>query len=186
MKYLVAGLGNVGVEYANTRHNAGFLALDFIAQKHNLVFDPARLCFFSQYKVKNRHIYLIKPTTFMNLSGKAVKYWLKKLEIPTEQLLVLVDDIALPLGMIRIRQKGSDGGHNGLTDIIAELQTDEFARLRIGIGSEFSKGRQVDFVLGEWESAEMELIKTKLPKIADAVNNFALEGIHRTMSKFNE
>lgn len=186
MKYLVAGLGNAGLEYAGSRHNAGFLALDYIAEKHNLVFETARYCFISRYKVKNRQICLIKPTTYMNLSGKAVRYWLRKLELTPDKLLVIVDDIALPPGMIRLRKKGSDGGHNGLLNIIYELQTEEFARLRIGIGNEFSKGRQVDYVLGEWESEELDVIKAKLPRIEELVSNFVLEGADRTMSKFNE
>lgn len=186
MKYLVAGLGNAGLEYANSRHNAGFLALDYIAEKHELVFDTARYCFKTQFRVKNRQITLIKPTTYMNLSGKAVRYWLRKLELTPDKLLVIVDDIALPLGMLRIRHKGSDGGHNGLLNIIYELQTEEFARLRIGIGNEFSKGRQVDYVLGDWEPAELDVIKAKLPRLDEAVSNFVLEGVERTMSKFNE
>ena len=186
MRYLVAGLGNAGEEYNNTRHNAGFFALDYISVRENLTFESARYCFISKHRFKNRLIYFIKPTTYMNNSGKAVRYWLNYLQLPLSSLLVVVDDIALPTGTIRLRPRGGDGGHNGLNNIIYYLGTEDFARLRIGIGDVFSKGRQVDYVLGEWEKEELEIFNPKLPVIYNAIINFALEGVEKTMSKFNE
>lgn len=186
MRYLIAGLGNADEEYTKTRHNAGFMVLDYISEKERLIFEPARYCFIVKHRIKNKLIYFIKPTTYMNNGGKAVRYWLNYLQLPIANLLVIVDDIALPTGKIRLKAKGSDGGHNGLNSIIYHLGTEEFARLRIGIGDEFSRGRQVDFVLGEWEDEELDIFKPKLPLIYKAVKNFVLEGVEKTMSKFNE
>ena len=186
MRYLIAGLGNIGDEYANTRHNAGFIALDFIAEKENLIFESKRYCFVAKHRLKNRLLYFAKPATYMNNSGKAIRYWLNYLQIPISSLLVIVDDLALPSGTIRLRSKGGDGGHNGLSNIIENLGTDAFTRLRIGIGSEFSKGKQIDYVLGEWEKDELAAFKPKLPVIYEVVKNFVFEGVDRTMSKFNE
>jgi peptidyl-tRNA hydrolase, PTH1 family len=146
MKYLIAGLGNIGVEYENTRHNIGFRVLDRLAQMENFSFKMERLAYVAEWKFKARNFILIKPTTYMNLSGNAVRYWLITQKIQPENLLVITDDIALPYGKIRIRAKGSDGGHNGLKNINEVLQTQDYARLRFGVGSEFSKGRQVDYV----------------------------------------
>jgi peptidyl-tRNA hydrolase, PTH1 family len=186
LRYLIAGLGNIGDEYRNTRHNVGYFALDSIAKKHDLIFELKRYCFYAEKRIKGRFFYYIKPTTFMNNSGKAVRYWMKKLEIPPENIMVILDDIALPPGKIRIRAKGGDGGHNGLTSIIYEIASDNFARLRVGIGNEFAKGRQSDYVLSEWSSEELEILEGRANSIAEAVEYFAFEGINRAMTKYNK
>lgn len=185
MKYLVAGLGNIGDEYAHTRHNIGFDILDAYARASNIAFEDKRYAFVATCSLKGRNIVLIKPTTYMNLSGKAINYWLQKEKIPLENLLVIVDDIALPLGTIRIRPKGSDGGHNGLAHITETLGHSNYARLRFGIGNNFPKGAQVDYVLGKWSKEEWENIQPRIALAGEVINSFVLSGLERTMSAYN-
>lgn len=185
MKYLIAGLGNIGDEYANTRHNIGFLVVDAFARLSGISFTTSRYAFTCKVKVKNHELLLIKPSTYMNLSGKAVRYWLEKEKIPIENLLVVVDDIALPPGQIRIKLKGGDGGHNGLYSIIENLETKEFARLRFGIGKYFPKGYQSEYVLGPWTKEEEEMLAPRLLEAVEAIKTFVLEGPDRAMTKFN-
>lgn len=185
MKYLVVGLGNIGEEYANTRHNIGFMTLDAWAQASNVYFSTDRHAFITQIKTKGRTFILIKPTTYMNLSGKAVHYWLQKENIPIDRLFVITDDISLPFGKIRIRLKGSDGGHNGLKSINELLQSTEYARLRFGIGSEFSKGYQVDYVLGKWTSDEQKLLIPRIEKAIECIISFGTIGAEKTMTMYN-
>jgi peptidyl-tRNA hydrolase, PTH1 family len=185
VKYLIVGLGNIGPEYIHTRHNSGFQALDYLAEQEKLLFKPDRYAFTAQLKVKGRILLLCKPTTYMNLSGKAVNYWLQKENVPIENLLVILDDLALPFGTIRIKKKGSDAGHNGLSDIISTLGHHEFNRLRFGIGNEFSKGGQVDFVLGEWSIDEKQILPERYQKISEAIKSFVTIGIERTMNFYN-
>lgn len=166
MKYLIAGLGNIGDEYVNTRHNIGFEVVTALARLSGISFESGRYADVARLKIKNKTLVLIKPNTYMNLSGKAVRYWLDHEKIPLENLLVVVDDIALPPGKLRLRFKGGSGGHNGLTSIIETLGTEDFARLRFGIGSDFAKGYQTEYVLGRWTSAEKEIL---VPKVAEAV-----------------
>jgi PTH1 family peptidyl-tRNA hydrolase len=166
MKYLIAGLGNIGEEYANTRHNTGFTVLDALARLSGVSFQSGRYADIARLRIKNRSLLLIKPSTYMNLSGKAVRYWLETEKIPKENLLVVVDDIALPPGQLRLKLKGGDGGHNGLSSIIEILETEEFARLRFGIGNDFAKGYQTEYVLSKWTAAEEEML---IPKISEAV-----------------
>lgn len=166
MKYLIAGLGNIGDEYANTRHNIGFEVVTALARLSGVSFESGRYADVARLKIKNKNLVLIKPSTFMNLSGKAVRYWLEHEKIPLENLLVVVDDLALPQGKLRLRLKGGPGGHNGLMSIIETLGTEEFTRLRFGIGSDFAKGYQTEYVLGRWTSAEEEIM---VPKVAEAV-----------------
>ncbi|MFW5757450.1 MAG: aminoacyl-tRNA hydrolase [Bacteroidota bacterium] len=186
VKYLIAGLGNIGPDYENTRHNIGFMVLDHLARKHNCIFEPARYGDKALFKHKGRVFILIKPSTYMNLSGKAINYWLNKEKIHQDKLLVIVDDIALPLGTLRLKAKGSDGGHNGLANIINVMGSNNFPRLRFGIGNEYSKGRQVDFVLGKWEPEETKIIKPKIEECSDLIISFATIGIERTMNYFNK
>jgi peptidyl-tRNA hydrolase, PTH1 family len=185
MKYLIAGLGNIGPEYANTRHNLGFMVLDKLAGTAGLVFDSKRYAWKTEFRFKGRTFILIKPTTFMNLSGKAVSYWLKKENIPDENLLVIADDIALPIGTLRLRKKGGAGGHNGITSIIEHLGTDEFSRLRIGAGNEFPVGYQVKFVLGDWSQDEMKILNPKLETAVEIIKSFGTIGVDLTMNAFN-
>lgn len=166
MKYLIAGLGNIGDEYADTRHNIGFCVVDALARLSGISFETGRYAGIARMKIKNKSLVLIKPSTYMNLSGKAVRYWLDHEKIPLENLLVVVDDIALPQGKLRLRYKGGPGGHNGLISIIETLGTEEFARLRFGIGNDFAKGYQSEYVLGKWTKAEEEML---VPKVAEAV-----------------
>lgn len=186
MKYLIAGLGNPGSEYEHTRHNIGFKILDALADASNIVFSDARHGWVTEYKFKSRSFLLLKPITFMNLSGKAVNYWMQKESIPLENLLVLVDDLALPLGSLRLRAKGSDAGHNGLKNINQMLGTQDYARLRFGIGNNFGRGQQVDYVLGEWTKEE----KLELPALIDTsievIKSFGTIGIAQTMTFFNK
>lgn len=184
-KFLIAGLGNPGVKYENTRHNIGFLMLDFLAKEENVSFQTDRLADRAEFRHKGRTFVLIKPSTFMNLSGKAVRYWLDKEKIPVENLLVLVDDLNLPFGEIRIKTKGSDGGHNGLKDIQKTLNTTKYSRFRFGISSDFSKGRQIDYVLGEWDAEEEKSLQERLAKSAEAIKSFGSIGPERTMNFFN-
>ncbi len=185
MKYLIAGLGNIGDEYTNTRHNIGFMILDAWAQASNVFFSQDRHAFVAEIKTRGRTFILIKPTTYMNLSGKAVHYWLQKENIPLERLLVVTDDLALPFGKIRIRMKGSDGGHNGLKSINELLQSTEYSRLRFGIGSEFSKGHQVDYVLGKWDAEEQKNLTTRIEKVIESILSFGTIGVEKTMTNFN-
>jgi PTH1 family peptidyl-tRNA hydrolase len=185
MKYLIAGLGNIGEQYANTRHNIGFVVADALALSLGVPFTSGRYASVATGRFKGRILVVIKPSTYMNLSGKAVKYWLEKEKIPPENMLVIVDDLALPLGQLRLRAKGSDGGHNGLADIIYHLETTEFPRLRIGIGSDFAKGMQVDFVLSKWTRQEEEALIPKVEQAVKAVKSFVTVGVERTMGICN-
>ena len=185
MKYLIAGLGNIGSEYSGTRHNIGFQVLDALAKASNLVFTDARRAFKTELKHKGRTLILIKPTTYMNLSGKAINYWLQKEKIPIENLLVIADDLALPFGTIRIRAKGSDAGHNGLKNINEILDTNAYSRLRFGIGNEYLKGQQIDYVLGEWDDEEKQKLPERIEKCTNAILSFPMIGIQRTMNQFN-
>jgi PTH1 family peptidyl-tRNA hydrolase len=186
VKYLIAGLGNIGAEYADTRHNIGFMVLDALSEASNTVFTPSRYGSVVELKFKGRTLVLLKPSTYMNLSGKAVSYWLQHEKIPVENLFVIVDDIALPFGTIRIRGKGSDGGHNGLKNINAVLGTDNYARLRFGIGGDFPKGFQIDYVLGEWTSEEKKEMPARLADAGEAIKAFATIGLERTMNFHNK
>lgn len=185
MKFLIAGLGNIGAEYANTRHNIGFEILDALASASGIFFDQQRHAFVSELRHKGRTYILIKPTTYMNLSGKAVHYWMHEEKIPVERTLVITDDLALPFGKIRIKGKGSDGGHNGLKHIQATLGTPVYPRLRFGVGDNFPKGRQVDYVLGQWTAEEQQGLAERVKLAADAVLSFGSIGIQRTMNEFN-
>lgn len=185
MKFLIAGLGNVGNEYTETRHNIGFKIAEALAEEAGASFVSGRLADVCDFKLKGKHIFLIKPTTFMNLSGKAVKYWMDAEKIQKENVLVIVDDLALPFGSIRLRHRGSDGGHNGLTSVHESLGTDEYSRLRFGIGNTFSKGKQVNYVLGKWNEEEMKTLPQHIKQCAEACKSFALQGIQKTMNQFN-
>ncbi|MDR2937983.1 MAG: aminoacyl-tRNA hydrolase [Prevotellaceae bacterium] len=185
MKYLIACLGNIGAEYENTRHNIGFKLADALANEAELRFTSERYGSLAELKHKGRTLLLLKPSTYVNLSGKAVNYWLQAEKIPAENLLVVLDDIALPYGSIRLRSKGSDGGHNGLKNITLTLGLESYARLRCGVGSNFGKGQQVDYVLGEWSDEEEKMMPDFLKKIADAVKAFSTLGIERAMNIAN-
>lgn len=185
MKYLIAGLGNVGPEYDGTRHNIGFEVADTFVLKHGGSYKLDRLAFVSNVKWKGKQFVVIKPTTFMNLSGKAVKYWLDKEKIPIENLMVVMDDLALPIEGLRLRPGGSHAGHNGLKSIDASLMTNQYARLRFGIGNQFPKGRQVEFVLGRWQQDDLPYVKDKLLKSVEMIESFAAIGLEKTMSLFN-
>jgi PTH1 family peptidyl-tRNA hydrolase len=185
MKYLIAGLGNIGSEYANTRHNAGFLVADALAQSTGASFETLRLAMIAQTRFKGRQMVVIKPTTYMNLSGKAVKYWLDKEKIPIENLLVIFDDIDLDTGVLRMRPKGSGGTHNGINDIIDTLGTNEFARLRVGIGNDFARGFQVDYVLGQWTRSEEKIMLEKIPMAVEVIQSFVFAGTQQTMNRYN-
>lgn len=185
MKYLIVGLGNIGPEYSGTRHNIGFMVLDALAKASNLVFESSRLSYSITLKSKGRTFILIKPTTFMNLSGKAVKHWLTKENIPSDKLFVILDDIALPFGTIRIRANGSNGGHNGLKSIDEVLGNNTYARMRFGIGNDFRRGKQVNYVLEEFSKEENIHLQPCLEKMRLAVINFGLAGIQDTMNRFN-
>jgi peptidyl-tRNA hydrolase, PTH1 family len=186
VKYLIVGLGNIGNEYENTRHNIGFTILDALVKASNISFSEFRYGFIAEMKHASRTLILLKPNTFMNLSGRSVHYWMQKEKIPLENVLILVDDLALPLGKIRLRSKGGDAGHNGLKSIQQILCTAEYCRLRFGIGDDFQRGRQVDFVLGKWSREEEEVVNTKLEKCFDIIKSFATIGIELTMTKFNK
>lgn len=186
MKYLIIGLGNVGMEYDATRHNIGFDIADAFVIKHGGAFRLDRHAFSAEVKWKGKTITVIKPTTYMNLSGKALKYWMDATKTPVENTLTLVDDLALPLGAIRLRAGGSAAGHNGLKNIELLLQTQQYPRLRFGIGSDFPKGRQVDFVLGKWKPAEIEPVKTAILQSVDAIEAFITQGITPAANAFNK
>lgn len=184
-KYLIVGLGNIGEKYQNTRHNIGFKILDFLANKESLTFETQKFGDVTTYKFKGRQFILLKPSTYMNLSGKSVLYWLNKENIPLENLLIITDDINLPFGSIRLKTKGSDGGHNGLKDVQDKLHTINYNRFRFGISNEFSKGRQVDYVLGEWNEEQNKLLTERLEKSVELIKSFGTAGISITMNLFN-
>ncbi|HEU0110652.1 MAG TPA: aminoacyl-tRNA hydrolase [Flavisolibacter sp.] len=185
MKFLIVGLGNVGSEYAHTRHNIGFDVVMAFVTKHGGQFKQDRLAYASELRWKGRSFICICPTTFMNLSGKAIKYWMDKEKIDLENILVIVDDLALPLNKIRIRPGGSDAGHNGLKSIQETLGTTNYPKLRFGIGNNYPKGTQVDFVLGKWSKEEELVVKLKIDKCVEVIESFATIGLTNTMNKFN-
>ncbi len=184
-KFLIAGLGNIGDKYKKTRHNIGFLILDELAENQKVVFETRKLGDIARFKYKGRTFILLKPNTYMNLSGKAVKYWQTIEKIPLENILVVADDLNLPFQTIRIKARGSSGGHNGLTHINELLQTQNYARMRFGVGNGFHKGSQVDYVLGEWNQEEKEALPERIEKSTKAILSFALAGINNTMNEFN-
>ncbi|MDX5338383.1 MAG: aminoacyl-tRNA hydrolase [Cyclobacteriaceae bacterium] len=186
MKYLIVGLGNIGPEYELTRHNIGFLTLDRMADKEGVIWKSDRLAFKTEIKHKGRTLHLIKPTTYMNLSGKAVNYWMKELNIAKENILVLVDDVALPFGKLRLRGKGSSAGHNGLKNIEALTGGQDYPRLRMGIGDDFPKGRQVDYVLGRFTQQEFDELPIQMDRAIEMVFGFCTIGIAQTMTQFND
>lgn len=185
-KFLIVGLGNIGPEYANTRHNIGFMVLDALAKASNTFFSPDRLASIAELKWKGKTLILVKPTTFMNLSGKAVNYWMQAEKIPLENVLIITDDIALPFGSLRLKGKGSDGGHNGLKNITEVLASQEYARLRFGVGNEFAKGKQVNYVLGEWTKEELTSLNPRIETSCDIIRSFASIGLQLTMTNFNK
>jgi len=185
MKYLIAGLGNIGDEYANTRHNIGFVILDAMAQEFKTSFEVGRHASIAKVRFKGRSFILIKPTSYMNLSGKAVKYWMNKEKIQPQNLLTVLDDIALPIGTLRMKMKGGDGGHNGLISIIEHIGTDVFPRLRVGIGDDFARGYQSDYVLGKWTKAEEKIMIQKVETAVQMIKSFGTIGIELTMTTYN-
>jgi len=185
VKYLIVGLGNIGDQYSGTRHNIGFEVVDYLAHQKDAPFKQAKLTYITNFKFKGRTFYMIKPTTYMNLSGKAVKYWMDYYKIKQENILVVVDDLALPFGKIRLKGKGSAGGHNGLKDIDAKLGNNQYARLRFGIGDNYSKGKQIDFVLGKWKGSERQELPDYIEKCSETILSFGTIGLQQTMSKFN-
>ncbi len=184
-KYLIVGLGNIGSEYVNTRHNIGFKAVDFLAHLENVPFQTVKLGELAQFNYKGRQFLLLKPNTYMNLSGKAVKYWMEKENIPISNILVVTDDLNLAFGTIRIKPKGSDGGHNGLKNINLLLNTNQYARFRFGISDAFKKGQQVDYVLGNWDENEKKVLPEKLQTISEAIKSFGFAGLDNTMNTYN-
>ncbi|NER12906.1 aminoacyl-tRNA hydrolase [Leptobacterium flavescens] len=184
-KFLIVGLGNIGADYVNTRHNIGFKVVDFFAKQESLSFETQKLGDLCTHKIKGRTLIFLKPSTYMNLSGKAVKYWMEKEKISIENLLIITDDINLPYGSIRLKTKGSDGGHNGLKDLQAKLGTTKYNRFRFGVGADFGKGRQVDYVLGEWNEEENTKLPERLERSCELIKSFVLAGIERTMNTFN-
>ncbi|PWH84942.1 aminoacyl-tRNA hydrolase [Brumimicrobium oceani] len=185
MKYLIVGLGNPGAKYENTRHNIGFKVVEAFAEERKAVFETIKLGDVAKAKWKGRQVILLKPSTFMNLSGKAVNYYLQKEKILPENLLVITDDLALPFGKLRMKGKGSDGGHNGLKDIQAVLNTTQYARLRFGVGSEFKTGQQVDYVLGEWSADEAKQMEERIKTATEFIKGFTTIGLNQTMSNWN-
>lgn len=184
-KFLIVGLGNIGAEYVNTRHNIGFKIVDFLAKKEGVNFETVKLGALAEYKFKGRTFLLLKPNTYMNLSGKAVHYWMEKEKIPIENILVITDDLNLSFGKIRIKPKGSDGGHNGLKSIHATLNTTDYNRFRFGISDEFKKGKQVDYVLGEWDEDEKTKLPERLELASEIIKSFGTAGLENTMTTFN-
>jgi PTH1 family peptidyl-tRNA hydrolase len=184
-KFLIVGLGNIGAEYINTRHNIGFKIVDFLARKEGISFETVKLGALAEYKFKGKTFLLLKPNTYMNLSGKAVKYWMDKENIPLENILIITDDLNLSFGKIRIKPKGSDGGHNGLKSIHATLNTTNYVRFRFGISDEFKKGKQVDYVLGEWEEDEKTALPERLELASEIIKSFGTAGLENTMTSFN-
>ena len=185
MKYLVVGLGNKGAEYENTRHNIGFKVAEKLAQTIEAPFKSSNFGLLAEGKYKGRKVLILKPDTYMNLSGKAVKFWMQKENIPLENLMIITDDLALPFGSLRMKGKGSDAGHNGLKNIQDVLQTQNYARLRFGISNEFEKGRQVDYVIGEWDDDEKAKLPERIEKFADAALSYVFAGIQNTMAAYN-
>jgi PTH1 family peptidyl-tRNA hydrolase len=185
LKYLIVGLGNIGKEYQNTRHNIGFKVLDALAGASNIFFEDKRYGMVAEYKYKARTFILLKPSTYMNLSGLAVNYWMKQAKVPIEKTLIIVDDIALPLGSIRIRPKGGDGGHNGLSNITQVIGTADYARVRFGIGDNFHKGKQVDYVLGQWTTSEEKELPALVDHAIEIIRNFGTIGLGLTMTRLN-
>ncbi|CCH02511.1 peptidyl-tRNA hydrolase [Fibrella aestuarina BUZ 2] len=186
MKFLIVGLGNIGPEYALTRHNAGFMVLDRLAAQHGFSFTMNRLAYTAKWSYKGKQLFLIKPTTFMNLSGKAVSYYMKQENIPLENVLIITDDKDLPFGKLRLKPKGSPGGHNGLRHIDEVLATQQYARLRFGIGNDFARGRQVDFVLGEFPEPELSELPAVLDRAGEMAVSFCTMGIQQTMNNYNQ
>ncbi len=186
MKYLIVGLGNIGPEYHETRHNIGFMVVDAFAKEAGVTFHDGRYGFTANLSIKGRQLVLLKPSTYMNLSGNAVRYWMQKENIPLENLLIIVDDLALPFGTLRLKGKGSDAGHNGLKHIAATLGTQNYARLRFGIGNNFPRGMQIDYVLGHFEEEERKDIPERLEKAGEIIRSFCLAGIEITMNQFNK
>ena len=185
MKYLVVGLGNPGAEYAHTRHNIGFDVLDYWASQHDAVFEDSRYGWIAKFKIRGRQVICLKPTTYMNLSGNAVRYWLNQEKIDLTNLLVITDDLNLTTGTLRLRGKGSHGGHNGLRHINEVLMTEQYARLRFGVGDQFEKGKQVNYVLGKWSDEEKVLIENSIIKASAAAQAFVTDGINRAMNIYN-
>lgn len=185
MKYLVVGLGNIGPEYSGTRHNIGFMVADRLVSDAGAVFESCRYGDMARFRVKNKQLMVLKPSTFMNLSGVAVRYWMNKEKLPLQNLLVVVDDLALPFGAIRLRGNGSDAGHNGLKNIASELGNQNYARLRFGIGNDFQRGGQIDYVLGKFPSEEVALLPGRLETAAEAVRAYCLSGLSFAMTNFN-
>lgn len=186
MKYLIVGLGNIGDEYVGTRHNVGFRAVDAFAQKQGAEWADKRYGAIARTRVKNAELILLKPSTYMNLSGQAVRYWAQQEKIPVEHLLVIVDDLSLPVGKIRMRGSGSDGGHNGLKNIASCMMTQNYPRIKFGIGNEFPKGTQVDFVLGQFSDEDNRIIDEKLDYVGEMIKSFCLQGLDRTMNQYNK
>ena len=184
-KFLIVGLGNIGAEYVNTRHNIGFKVLDYFAKKNSISFETVKLGAVAQYRFKGKTFFLLKPNTYMNLSGKAVHYWMTQEKIPLENILVITDDLNLSFGTIRIKPKGSDGGHNGLKNINLLLNTQNYCRFRFGISDEFKKGQQVNYVLGEWDEVEKEKLPERLEVASEIIISFGTSGIENTMTTFN-
>ncbi|MFV8374787.1 aminoacyl-tRNA hydrolase [Flavobacterium sp. LB1P62] len=184
-KFLIVGLGNIGAEYVNTRHNIGFKVVDFLARKEGINFETVKLGSLAEYKFKGRTFLLLKPNTYMNLSGKAVQYWMEKEKIPLENILVITDDLNLSFGTIRIKPKGSDGGHNGLKNINLILNTQNYTRFRFGISDEFKKGKQVDYVLGDWDDTEKIALPERLELASEIIKSFGTAGLEITMTAFN-
>ncbi|MBQ0088160.1 MAG: aminoacyl-tRNA hydrolase [Prevotellaceae bacterium] len=185
MVYLITGLGNIGDEYDGTRHNIGFRIADELARRHEVIFSDKRYGFITEFSIKGQKIILLKPSTYMNASGNAVRYWVNQKKIDLERLLIVNDDIALPLGTIRMKPSGSEGGHNGLRSITSTLGTNQYARLRFGVGNEFARGSQIDWVLGKFDSTEEEYINTRVKIACDQIESFCLEGIQNAMNKYN-
>ena len=185
MKYLIVGLGNIGDEYRNTHHNIGFMVLDALAKASNIVFSDKRYGAIANMSLKGRQLVLLKPSTYMNLSGNAVRYWMQQENIPLENVLIVVDDLALPIGTLRLKGKGSDAGHNGLKHIAATLGTQNYSRLRFGIGNNFPKGGQIDFVLGEFDDEDKKILPERIELAGEIIKSFCLAGLNITMNQYN-
>ena len=185
MKYLIVGLGNIGDEYRNTRHNIGFMVLDALAKASNIVFSDKRYGAVANMSLKGKQLLLLKPSTYMNLSGNAVRYWMQQEKIPLENVLIIVDDLALPIGTLRLKGKGSDAGHNGLKHIAATLGTQNYSRLRFGIGNDFPKGGQIDFVLGEFDDEAKKILPERISLAGEIIKSFCLTGLNNTMNQYN-
>jgi len=185
LKFLIVGLGNPGSEYKETRHNIGFKVVEKLAQEKDISFEDGRYGETAKVKFKGKNLLLLKPNTFMNLSGKAVRYWLQKENIPQDHLLIVCDDIAIPFGVLRMKGFGGDGGHNGLINIIENLGNNQFSRLRFGLGNLFAKGKQTDFVLGEWNKEEKETLTSRIEMAVEMIKSFVAVGVDKTMTSFN-